>query len=92
MTGLGVVFSLFRVGEAKSLTIVFVRTAIVLIVGFPIAYAWFGYATGGSVAREVLASASLYALASVTLIRVSVSTVLGAGIGSQRVLIVGTGR
>ena len=91
MTGLGVVFSLFRVGEAKSLTVVFVRTAIVLVVGFPIAYAWFGYAAGGSIAREVLGSASLYALASVVLIRVTVSTALGAGIGSQRLLIIGTG-
>jgi sugar transferase (PEP-CTERM system associated) len=91
MTGLGVVFSLFRVGEPKSLTVVFVRTAIALAVGFPIAYIWFGYDANGSIAREVLGSASLYALASVVLIRAAVSTVLGAGIGSQRLLILGTG-
>jgi sugar transferase (PEP-CTERM system associated) len=91
MTTLGVVFSLFRVGESKSLTVVFVRTAIVLVVGFPIAYALFGYVRGGLIAREVLASASLYTIAVVTLIRMSMSTVLSAGVGSQRVLIVGTG-
>ena len=39
MTALGVVFSLFRVGEPKSLTVVFLRTAVVLAVGFPITYA-----------------------------------------------------
>ena len=91
MTALGVVFSLFRVGEPKSLSVVFVRTAIVLAVGFPIAYVVFGHVTGGSLARQVLASASLYALASVVLIRAAISTVLGAGVGLQRVLIVGTG-
>lgn len=91
MTALGVVFSLFRVGEPKSLAVVFVRTAIVLVVGFPIAYAWFGQIAGGSVAREILWSASLYALASVVLIRMTVSTVLSAGVGLQRVLIIGTG-
>ncbi len=91
MTALGVVFSLFRVGEPKSLTVVFVRTAIVLAVGFPIAYVLFGYVTGGSIARQVLVSASLYALAGVTLIRMTVSMVLDAGVGLQKVLIVGTG-
>jgi len=91
MTALGVVFSLFRVGEPKSLSVVFVRTAIVLAVGFPIAYVVFGHVTGGSLARQVLASASLYALASVVLIRAAISTVLDAGIGLQRVLIVGSG-
>lgn len=91
MTVLGVVFSLFRVGEPKSLTVVLVRTAIVLAVGFPIAYVCFGYVTGGSEARQVLGSASLFALAGVILIRATVSTVLGAGVGVQRVLIVGTG-
>lgn len=91
MTALGVVFSLFRVGEPKSVTVVFVRTAIVLAVGFPIAYGWFGHIAGGSVARQLLGAASLYALASVVLIRTTVSTVLGAGVGLQRILIVGTG-
>jgi sugar transferase (PEP-CTERM system associated) len=91
MTTLGVIFALFRVGEPKSLTVVFVRTAIVLAVGFPIAYAAFGYAPGGSTARQVLGSASLYALASVVLIRAAVSMVLEAGVGLQRILIVGTG-
>lgn len=91
MTGLGVVFSLFRVGEPKSLTIVFFRTAVVLTVGFPIAYSLFGVVAGGSVAREVLATASLYALAGVVLIRTVTSAVQGAGMGLQRVLIVGTG-
>ncbi len=47
MTALGVVFSLFRVGEPKSLTVVFLRTAVVLAVGFPIAYALFGYDAAG---------------------------------------------
>ena len=69
MTALGVVFSLFRVGEPKSLTVVFLRTAVVLAVGFPIAYALFGYDAEGSVARQVLGSACLYALAGVVLIR-----------------------
>jgi sugar transferase (PEP-CTERM system associated) len=91
MTTLGVVFALFRVGEPKSLTVIFVRTAIVLAVGFPIAYAAFGYVSGGSTARQVLGSASLYALASVVLIRAAVSMVLEAGVGLQRILIVGTG-
>ncbi|MBC8119343.1 MAG: TIGR03013 family PEP-CTERM/XrtA system glycosyltransferase, partial [Burkholderiaceae bacterium] len=91
MTSLGVVFSLFRVGEPKSLSVVLTRTAIVLAVGFPVSYAMFGYVTGGAAAREVLASASLYALAGVVLIRAAVSTALGAGVGLQRVLIVGTG-
>lgn len=91
MTALGVVFSLFRVGEPKSLTVVLIRTAIVLAVGFPIAYVWFGHVTGGSAARQVLGSASLFALAGVMLMRATVSTVLGAGVGMQRVLIVGTG-
>ncbi|MGH6610273.1 MAG: TIGR03013 family XrtA/PEP-CTERM system glycosyltransferase [Burkholderiaceae bacterium] len=91
MTALGVIFSLFRVGEPKSLTVVFVRTAAVLIVGFPIAYVLFGYVTGGSVARQILVSASLYSLAGVVLIRTMVSTVLGTGVGLRRVLIVGTG-
>ncbi len=91
MTTLGVIFALFRVGEPKSLTVVFLRTAIVLAVGFPIAYAAFGYVPGGSTARQVLGSASLYALASVVLIRAAVSMVLEAGVGLQRILIVGTG-
>lgn len=91
MTTLGVVFSLFRVGEPKSLTVVFVRTAIVLSVGFPIAYVLFDHVAGGSVAREILGTASLYTLASVVLIRTTVSTALGAGFGLQRILIVGTG-
>jgi FlaA1/EpsC-like NDP-sugar epimerase len=91
MTALGVIFALFRVGEPKSLTVVFIRTVIVLAVGFPIAYAAFGYAPGGSTARQVLGSASLYALASVVLIRAAVSMVLEAGVGLQRILIVGTG-
>ncbi|MBA2411766.1 MAG: hypothetical protein H0V63_02940, partial [Burkholderiaceae bacterium] len=91
MTALGVIFSLFRVGEPKSLTVVFARTAVVLAVGFPIAYSLFGYVTGGPVAREVLGTASLYALAGVVLIRTAISAVLGAGVGLQRVLIVGTG-
>lgn len=91
MTGLGVVFSLFRVGESKSLTVVFLRTAMVLIVGFPIAYLLFGYVSGGSTARAVLGSASLYALATVVLIRAALSTMFGTGIGSLRLLIVGTG-
>ena len=77
MTTLGVIFALFRVGEPKSLTVIFVRTVIVLAVGFPIAYAAFGYVSGGSTARQVLGSASLYALASVVLIRAAVSH--GAG-------------
>ena len=91
MTALGVIFSLFRVGEPKSLTVVFFRTAVVLAVGFPIAYSLFGYVTGGSVAREVLGTASLYALAGIVLIRTTMSAMLGAGVGLQRVLIVGTG-
>ena len=91
MTALGVIFSLFRVGEPKSLTVVFARTAVVLAVGFPIAYSLFGYVTGGPFAREVLGTASLYALAGVVLIRTAISAVLGAGVGLQRVLIVGTG-
>jgi sugar transferase (PEP-CTERM system associated) len=91
MTALGVVFSLFRVGEPKSLTVVFLRTAAVLVVGFPIAYALFSYDVEGAVARQVLGSASLYALAGVVLIRTAVSAVQGAGVGLQRVLIVGTG-
>ncbi len=91
LTALGVAFGLFRVGEPKSLTVVFVRTAIVLAVGFPIAYALFGYVAGGSTARVVLATASLYTLAAVVLIRTAVSTVLGTGVGLKRVLIVGTG-
>ena len=56
MTALGVVFSLFRVGEPKSLTVVFLRTAAVLAVGFPITYALFGYDAEGAVARQVLGS------------------------------------
>ena len=91
MTTLGVIFALFRVGEPKSLTVVFVRTIVVLAVGFPIAYAAFGYVPGGSTAREVLGSASLYALASVVLIRAAASMVLEAGVGLQRILIVGNG-
>lgn len=91
MTALGVVFSLFRVGEPKSLTVVFLRTAVVLAVGFPITYALFGYDAEGSVARQVLGSASLYALGGVVLIRTAVSAVQGTGVGMQRVLIVGTG-
>ncbi len=91
MTALGVVFSLFRVGEPKSLTVVFARTAVVLAVGFPVAYALFGFVAGGSVAREVLGSASLYALAGVVMIRMTMSAVQSAGMGLQRVLIVGTG-
>ena len=90
MTVLGAAFSLFRVGESKSLSVVFTRTAVVLTVGFPIAYLLFGYSADGLVAREVLASASLYALAAVVLIRAS-SAVLGAGVGLRRVLIIGTG-
>ena len=91
MTLLGVVFSLFRVGEPKSLTVVFLRTAVVLAVGFPIAYAIFGYNADGTVGRQVLGSACLYALAGVVLIRTAVSAVQGTGVGLQRVLIVGTG-
>ncbi len=91
MTGLGVVFSLFRVGESKSLSVVLVRTTIVLAVGFPIVYALFSYDEGGATARQVLGSASLYMLASVVLIRATVSTVLDAGFGMQKILIVGTG-
>ena len=91
MTSLGVIFALFRVGEPKPLTVIFVRTAIVLAVGFPIAYAAFGYVPGGSTARQVLGSASMYALASVVLIRAAASMVLEAGAGLQRILIVGTG-
>jgi len=91
MTGLGVVFSLFRVGEPKSLTVVFTRTAIVLVVGYPIAHLWFGLDSAGLVAREVLGSASLYALAGVVFIRTGISAVLSSGVGLQRVLIVGTG-
>jgi len=91
MTALGVIFSLFRVGEPKSMTVVLLRTTIVLVAGFPIAYTMFGYIAGGMVAREVLGSACLYALASVILIRATVSTVLGAGVGLKRILIVGTG-
>lgn len=91
MTVLGVVFSLFRVGEPKSLAVVLVRTTIVLAVGFPIVYMLFGSAPGGSIARQVLASASLYTLAGVVLIRAAVSTVLSTGVGVQRILIVGTG-
>ena len=91
MTALGVVFSLFRVGEPKSLTVVFLRTAVVLGVGFPITYGLLGYDAAGNVARQVLGTASLYALAGVVLIRTAVSAVQGAGVGLQRVLIVGTG-
>ena len=91
MTTLGVVFSLFRVGEPKSLTVVFLRTAVVLAVGFPIAYALFSYDAQGSVARKCWATACLYALAGVVLIRTTVSAVQGTGVGLQRVLIVGTG-
>ena len=91
MTTLGVIFALFRVGEPKSLTVVFARTIVVLAVGFPIAYAAFGYVPGGSTARQVLGSASLYALASVVLIRAAASMVLESGVGLQRILIVGNG-
>lgn len=91
MTALGVVFSLFRVGEPKSLTVVFLRTAVVLAVGFPIAYALFSYDAVGNVGRQVLGTACLYALGGVVLIRAAVSAVQGAGVGLQRVLIVGTG-
>ena len=91
MTGLGVVFSLFRVGEPKSLTVVFLRTTVVLVVGFPIAYALFSYDAAGYVGRQVLGTACLYALGGVVLIRTAVSAVQGAGVGLQRVLIVGTG-
>ena len=91
MTLLGAVFSLFRVGEPKTLAVVLVRTTIVLAVGFPIVYTLFGYVTGGSAARAVLGYASLFVLAGMVLIRAAVSTVLGAGVGLQRVLIVGTG-
>jgi sugar transferase (PEP-CTERM system associated) len=91
MTALGVVFSLFRVGEPKSLTVVFLRTAVVLAVGFPIAYALFGYDAAGNVGQQVLGTACLYALGGVVLIRTAVSAVQGAGVGLQRILIVGTG-
>ena len=91
MTALGVIFSLFRIGEPKSLTVVFTRTVVVLAVGFPIAYLLFGYVAGGSAARAVLATASLYALAGVVLIRTAMSAVLGAGVGLRRVLIIGSG-
>jgi sugar transferase (PEP-CTERM system associated) len=91
MTGLGVVFSLFRIGEPKSLTVVFLRTAVVLVVGFPIAYALFSYDASSNVGRQVLGTACLYALGGVVLIRTAVSAVQGAGVGLQRVLIVGTG-
>ena len=91
MTALGVVFSLFRVGEPKSLTVVFLRTAAVLAVGFPITYALVGYDAAGAVARQALGSACLYALAGVVLIRTAVSAVQGTGVGLQRILIVGTG-
>lgn len=91
MTALGVVFSLFRVGELKSMAVILLRTTIVLAVGYPVAFVLFGYVQGGSVAREVLGSASLYTLAGVMFIRMGISTVLGAGVGMQRVLIIGTG-
>ena len=91
MTALGVVFSLFRVGEPKSLTVVFLRTGAVLTVGFPITYLLFGYDAEGAVAQQVLGSACLYALAGVVLIRTAVSAVQGTGVGLQRILIVGTG-
>ena len=91
MTALGVVFSLFRIGESKSLSVVFARTAVVLAVGFPIAYVMFGYVAGGSEAREVLGTASLYALAGVVLIRTAMSAALGAGVGLRRILIIGGG-
>jgi sugar transferase (PEP-CTERM system associated) len=91
MTVLGVVFSLFRIGEPKSLTVVFARTVVVLAVGFPIVYLLFGYVSGGALAREVLGTASLYALAGVVLIRTAMSAVLGAGFGLRRILIVGSG-
>ena len=79
MTALGIVFSLFRVGEPKSLTVVFLRTAVVLAVGFPIAYALFGYDAAGNLARQVLGTACLYALAGVVLIRTAVSALQGTG-------------
>lgn len=91
MTTLGVIFSLFRIGEPKSLTVVFARTVVVLAVGFPIAYWMFGFVAGGLVAREVLGTASLYALAGVVLIRTTMSAVVGAGVGLRRVLIIGNG-
>ncbi len=91
MTALGVVFSLFRVGEPKSLTVVFLRTGAVLTVGFPITYALVGYDAEGAIARQVLGSACLYALAGVVLIRTAVSALQGTGVGLQRILIVGTG-
>ena len=91
MTALGIVFSLFRVGEPKSLSVVLVRTSIVLALGFPIAYALFGYDAGGTAARQVLGSACLYTLASVVLIRAALSTVLDSGVGLQRILVIGTG-
>lgn len=91
MTALGVVFSLFRVGEAKSLAVLLVRTTIVLAVGFPIAYALFVYDAAGAIARQVLAAACLYTLGGVMLMRMMVSTALGTGIGLQKILIVGTG-
>ncbi len=91
MTALGVVFSLFRVGEPKSVAVVLVRTSITLAVGLPIAYTLFRYEAGGAAARAALGYASLYALAGVVSMRIAISTVLGAGFGMQRVLIVGTG-
>lgn len=91
MTLVGVVFSLFRVGEPRSLTVVLVRTSIALAAGFPIAYFAFGYTHDASAARQVLAAASLYALLVVMLIRATVSTMLGTGLGLRRILIVGTG-
>jgi len=91
MTAMGVVFSLFRVGEPKSTAVILVRTTIVLAVGYPLAFMLFGYVEGGSVARDVLGSACLYTLAAVMFIRMGISTVHGAGVGTQRVLIIGTG-
>ncbi|MEP6607930.1 MAG: sugar transferase, partial [Burkholderiaceae bacterium] len=91
MTALGVVFSLFRVGEAKSISAILVRTTIVLGVGYPIAFALFGYDQGESIARWVLASACLYTLGAVMTIRMAIATVLGSGVGMQRILVVGTG-
>src|SRR5687768_6486889 len=83
MTALGVVFSLFRVGEPKFVTVVFLRTAVVLADGFPIAYSLFDYDEAGNVGRQVLGTGCLYALGGVVLIRTAVSAVLSAGVSLQ---------
>ncbi len=77
--------------KAKSLTVVFLRTVAVLAVGFPIAYVLFSADPQGSVGRQVLGTACLYALGGVVLIRTMVCALQGTGVGLRRVLIVGSG-